>query len=86
MVQLVPVKISNSSSGTRWYAGALTYSIIGRGSTPEEAIAELKSSIERIYPEDSVELFIRGVNVTFPRSLSDSEFSEWIKDRAATTI
>ena len=86
MIQLVPVGIRNSSTGSRWYARALTYSLTGRGSTPGEAVEDLKRAVERIYPGDSVELFIRSVNLTFPRSLSESEFSEWMKDHAATTI
>ena len=86
MVQLVPVNIRNSSSGSRWYARALTYSLTGRGDTVDEAIADLRNAVARLYPGNSVELFIRSVNITFPKSLSENEFAEWMKDRAVMVI
>ena len=86
MVQLIPVNIRNSSSGSRWYARALTYSLTGRGDSPDEAIEDLKSALANLYPSDSVELFIRSVNITFPRSLSEGDFGEWMKDRDAIVV
>jgi hypothetical protein len=86
MVQLVPDTIGSSSSGSRWYARALTYSLTGRGNAPEEAIEGLRSSMENMYPANSVQLFIRGVNITFPISVSESDFSEWMKDRVMAAI
>ena len=86
MVQVVPVNLRNSSSGSRWYARGLTYSLSGRGKTPEEALAELKSAVEQMFPGDAVELQIRGVNITFPRSLSANDFSDWLQERSSTVM
>ncbi len=81
MVQLVPVSVRNSDTGKIWHARALTYSISGRGDTPKEALSDLKSKVRSALGGDPVELLVRSVNVTFPMSLTEEDFHQWV-DRA----
>ena len=76
MIERVPVRVRRSESGNHWYASGLTYSALGRGKTPDEALADLKKALEAAYPNATVELRIRSLSVTFPASLSEDEFLE----------
>ena len=47
MEQKVPVNIRNSATGKVWYASPLGFGLLGRGSTPEEAISDLQKSLQK---------------------------------------
>ncbi len=81
-VELVPVRISNTSSGKIWYARALSHSVSGRGDDPRSALEDLRSKLYSAFGEASIELLVRSVNVTFPSSLTETDFNEWMSDRA----
>ena len=74
MIEIVPVRVRCSEDGNRWYLSALTYSAMGRGGTPSEALTRLKQVLAEKYPAITPELRIRTVSVTFPSSLSEDEF------------
>ena len=80
-IELVPVRISNASSGKRWYARALSHSVMGRGNDPQTALADLRNKLDDASGGASVELIVRSVNVTFPSSLKEAEFHEWMESR-----
>lgn len=74
MIEIVPVRVRCSEDATRWYATGLTYSAMGRGGTPDEALTRLKEALETAFPNATVELRIRSLSVTFPSSLSEDDF------------
>ena len=78
MEQMVPVNVRNSATGKVWYASPLGYGLLGRGSTPEEAIGDLQKSLQKEFPEDSFDFVVRSVDVSFPTAKSVLEFSEWM--------
>lgn len=79
MEQIVPVNIRNSATGKVWYASPLGYGLLGRGSTPEEAIEDLQKSLQEEFPEDSFNFLVKSVDVSFPAAKSVIEFSEWME-------
>lgn len=84
MIEIVPVSVRSSEDGGRWYAKGLTYSALGQGGTPNEALTRLKEAVVAMFPNSIVELRIRSVSVTFPSSLSEDDFLDldWVKDKA----
>lgn len=79
MEQIVPVNVRNSATGKVWYASPLGYGLLGRGSTPEEAIGDLQRCLQKEFPEDSFNFLIKSVDVSFPMAKSVLEFSEWMQ-------
>lgn len=78
MEQMVPVNVRNSATGKVWYASPLGYGLLGRGSTPEEAIGDLQKSLQKEFPEDSFDFVVKSVDVSFPMAKTVFEFSEWM--------
>ncbi len=85
MIEIVPVTVRCSEDGKRWFAKGLTYSALGRGGTPFEALNDLKDALTINLPSATVELRIRSLSVTFPSSLSEDDFLELdlIRDETA---
>ena len=86
MIERVPVRVRRSENGNHWYASGLTYSALGRGKTPDEALTDLKKALEAAYPNTTVELRIRSLSVTFPASLSEDEFLDLDVVKARTEL
>lgn len=80
--QMVPVRIRNSADGKRWYARALTHDASGRGVGPEEALADLEQNVNKRFQEESIELVIRSINVSFPTARSIPDFMEWWDEKS----
>lgn len=81
VIQVIPVRVRNDDTSGRWYARALTHSISGRGDTPKDAMSDLRTRLNEILENSSVEvvLSVRSVNVTFPELLGEADFQEWIE-------
>ena len=80
-IELVPVRISNASSGRTWYARALSHSVSGRGDDPKSALEDLRSKLDSALGGAPIELLVRSVNVTFPSSLTETDFYEWMREK-----
>ena len=75
MIQLLPVRLSyNGRDGADWKAEAETYSFSAIGKTPEEALARITSIHQKSYPNDSIELTVTALEVTFPRGVPYQQF------------
>ena len=80
-IELVPVRISNASSGNNWYARALSHGVSGIGKDPKSALADLRKKLDHANGGHSMELLVRSVNVNFPSSLKEADFHEWMGDK-----
>ena len=78
MEQMVPVNVRNSATGKVWYASPLGYGLLGRGSTPEQAISDLQESLQKEFPGDTFNFLVKSVDVSFPTAKSVLEFSDWM--------
>ena len=79
MEQIVPVNVRNSATGKVWYASPLGYGLLGKGSTPEEAIGDLERSLQKEFPEESFNFLVKSVDVSFPVAKNVPEFFEWMQ-------